>query len=550
MKLLKIFFNSLLGGVFFSSLMALLILDLNINQAFSFGFFSQVLFFLLLTYGFLLTILFMLGFFVVQYFLGRKIRISLISPSFLIVIFSICTGLFILVSRANYRYFRSFFLPEIKEFFLSQTSTLIFLLVVGILVYTLYYRYKKSSLFFIVYFLLLAGCLGRFVIKRTVEEEPQKAEKYASLEAKEIEKGITIIGLEGLSFDFVIPLISEGKLPNFSLLMEKGSWGKLETFTPNEPIVLNNSFNTGKLPAKHKQISLHKYRFFSFSTELEVVPRFILFRQMTRSSLIRMREEIPVPVAKDIWMIFDENKTNYVKMDWPYSFQVSKPKQNTETRFKLLYPNLQHEISELFQFVSQSYFNDWEYEEAAMDLKKKNQPRLFYVLLNGLNTVESLFYRYSFPEMFGELDQEKISKYKSVIEKYYQYYDQVVGKYIASLRGDELLMVFSPHGIEPLPLWKRFVERVMGNEYVSAYHEHAPEGVIFFFGNEVDKGKNIEGMRLIDVAPTLLYYVGLPVGRDMDGIAQRAILFIEEFTNENPVFLISSYEDIVIKKPE
>lgn len=549
-KFLKVLFNSILGGFFFSALFALLILDLNINLNFRLGLFIKLLLFILITYGFLLILFFLAGFFFIQYIMGRKINIAWISPSLLIVIFSVCMVLFLLISRANYRYFKSFFLPETYTFLVSQYSHLIFLLGLGILVFVLYYRYKKSFLFFSLYFLLLTGFMGRSLVKRTTGESSQRTEKIASLEAKEIEKGITVIGLEGLSFDFIIPLINEGKLPNFSLLMEKGSWGKLRTFSPNEPIVLNHSFNTGKLPAKHRQISRYRYRFFNFSTELEVIPRFIFFRQMTHSGLIHMREEQPKPVVKDIWTIFKENETETIKMDWPYSFRVEKPKQNTVTRFNLLYPDLQHETSELFQYVRQSYFNDWEYEEAAMDLKKKLRPKIFYVLLNGLNTVESLFYRYHFPDMYGEMDQEKITKYKSVIEKYYQYYDQVIGKYIASLRGDELLIVFSPHGIEPLPVWKRFFERVMGNIYVSAYHEHSPEGVIFFFGNEVDKGENIEGMGLIDVAPTLLYYAGLPVGRDMDGIAQRSILFVEEFTNENPVFLISSYEDIVIKKTE
>ena len=172
---------------------------------------------------------------------------------------------------------------------------------------------------------------------------------------------------------------------------------------------------------------------------------------------------------------------------------------------------------------------------------------MLYFFLNGLNITEAYFYKYSFPELFGIMNQEEVNKYNSVIERYYQFYDQIISKYLASLKmGEEILVVYSPHGTEPLPLWKRFIEWMLGNPEISAYHENAPEGVVFFFGQEIVKGKNIEGMKLIDIVPTLLNYLGLPVGKDMDGIVNSSI-FLNEY--KNPLLYISSYEDYDIKSP-
>jgi len=89
------------------------------------------------------------------------------------------------------------------------------------------------------------------------------------------------------------------------------------------------------------------------------------------------------------------------------------------------------------------------------------------------------------------------------------------------------------------------VEWVLNHPAVSAYHAEAPEGVVFFYGQEIIKGKNIEGMKLVDVAPTLLNYLGLPVGKDMDGIVNSSI-FLNEY--KNPVLYISSYEDYDIRQ--
>lgn len=172
---------------------------------------------------------------------------------------------------------------------------------------------------------------------------------------------------------------------------------------------------------------------------------------------------------------------------------------------------------------------------------------MFALCLDGLNTTETYFYKYSVPEVFGDIRQEEIQKYGAVIEKYYQFYDQIIGKYLASLKEDEMLVVYSAHGIEPLPFWKRLVEWILGNAAVTSYHEQAPDGAIFIYGKDIARGKNIEGMKLVDIVPSLLYDLGLPVGKDMDGIV-RSSLFLREFTEENPIFYISSYEDVTIKK--
>jgi hypothetical protein len=92
------------------------------------------------------------------------------------------------------------------------------------------------------------------------------------------------------------------------------------------------------------------------------------------------------------------------------------------------------------------------------------------------------------------------------------------------------------------------VEWALGNPDVSAYHERAPDGAIFLFGRGVERGQAAEAIKIVDVLPTLLYYLHLPVGRDMDGIV-RGPLFSREFTDDNPVFTITSYDGLEIKPP-
>jgi predicted AlkP superfamily phosphohydrolase/phosphomutase len=63
---------------------------------------------------------------------------------------------------------------------------------------------------------------------------------------------------------------------------------------------------------------------------------------------------------------------------------------------------------------------------------------------------------------------------------------------------------------------------------------HRPEGILLAAGPNVRRGAVIEGARLIDVAPTILYALGLPVPADMDGQVLLD-LFDAGYVAANPV---------------
>lgn len=546
MKFLKVLTNSLISGLFFSSLLALLILDLNINLTFQFKAFSQLTLFLFITYGFFITFLCVLIFYFYQFFSGEKKLIMFVSPTFLIVSFSLLTIVYLFIFKANRDFFISFFDPKTLYFLDTQPIFLILFSILGIIILYTYHSSKKKIILWLFPFLFVAT-MTLTIYQRTNFPQPEKKKYIANFEATKIDKKITIIGLEGLSFEFLIPLINEGKLRNFQLLMDQGSWGGLESFSPNESLMLINSFNTGKFPSKHRQLSPFTYNFLGLENQLEVAPRFIFFRQLLRTPVLSITPNIPQIHTKDIWKIFEDNETTFVKRDWPFNLDILEPNQKAETTFNHLFEDLEFETDEIFQKVRTALYTDVEYEESVTELKNQQQPQMLYFFLKGLNIAESYFYKYSFPELFGIMNQDDIDKYSTVIERYYQFYDQIISKYLTSLKmGEELLVVYSPHGTEPLPLWKRFVEWMLGNAEISAYHERAPEGVVFFYGQEINKGKNISGMKLVDIVPTLLNYLGLPVGKDMDGIVNSSI-FLDEY--KNPVLYISSYEDYDINPP-
>jgi hypothetical protein len=85
---------------------------------------------------------------------------------------------------------------------------------------------------------------------------------------------------------------------------------------------------------------------------------------------------------------------------------------------------------------------------------------------------------------------------------------------------------------------KRWLARAIGDADFSGTHERAPDGFMLAFGATVQHGRPQRGS-IVDVTPTLLYFLGLPVARDMDGFA-RVDVFTPEFALR-PVSFVPSY---------
>ena len=545
MKFLKVLMNSTISGLFFAGLLALLTLDININLPFEAAAFVELALALALPYGTVVLVTVLSLFFIFQFFTGKRFAIKAVSPSFLAVSFALLIIVFLLILWENMSYFRSFLDAGTGGRLRAQAAILAALAALaGAALYTAR-RYKKVFPL-TVYFLVFALGLVFTVSQRAKYPAGDADARAGRLEARRIDRNVVLVGLDGLSLDFIFPLIAEGKLPNFSWLVENGTWGRLETTSPTESFILNHSLMTGKLPAKHRRLSLNSYRLFYGKYKLDVTPRFILFRQMIRLGLLKALPGSPPRAAKDLAFIIEANGSRTLDLGSPVRAAREKPDPRAEKAFGLAFKVEPSARNRLLDLARKAFTKDWELEDSAFAEKGRRQPGFFHLLLDGLNTVEAYFFKFSNPEQFGSINQEEISRYGPVISRYYEYYDQIIGKYLASLKDNELLVVYSSFGVEPLPLWKRFVEWILGNPDVSAYHEDTPAGVIFFYGKGIEKRNTAEGMKIVDIAPTILYFLGLPVAKDMDGIVQSPV-FDREFTAENPIFYIGSYEETEIE---
>jgi hypothetical protein len=179
------------------------------------------------------------------------------------------------------------------------------------------------------------------------------------------------------------------------------------------------------------------------------------------------------------------------------------------------------------------------YGAAARDLGARMDPRFTAVRYDGLDTVGHYYLSATEPRTFGDDPEEERRRLLQVIDAYYTFVDGELDAAAARMRPDDLLVVVSGFGMQPLDEVRRTIARLLGDPDFTGTHQGAPDGFLLAYGAAVEPGRRPRGS-VVDVAPTLLYFLGLPVARDMDGFA-RADLFTRDYTAERPIVFIPSY---------
>ena len=88
----------------------------------------------------------------------------------------------------------------------------------------------------------------------------------------------------------------------------------------------------------------------------------------------------------------------------------------------------------------------------------------------------------------------------------YRRIDRVVGDLRAALGPETVFVIASDHGQSPT-----FVHRLY------TQHRHGPDGVLLMHGPGIRRGHRLESSHVLDVFPTVLALLGLPVPEDAEG---------------------------------
>ena len=113
------------------------------------------------------------------------------------------------------------------------------------------------------------------------------------------------------------------------------------------------------------------------------------------------------------------------------------------------------------------------------------------------------------PSAFGDVSGDERRRFGQVLDQHYAWVDERLGAVLAGLGPDDVVVVVSGFGMEPVSLGKRMLARLLGETRLSGSHEGAPDGFMLASADRLRADDSRVGS-VLDVTPTLLYLAGLP----------------------------------------
>lgn len=352
-----------------------------------------------------------------------------------------------------------------------------------------------------------------------------------------LSKKVLLIGWDAADWVMIEPLIEQGLMPTLEKMIKGGTSGKLATIRPILSPMLWNSIATGKRADKH---GIHGFT--------EPLPDGSGIRPVSSTSR----------KTKALWNILSQSGLKSNVVSWFASHPAEpingaivtdryitrlNPEAESETEASLegmFHPaRLSEDLIKLrvdprrldgeaiLPFIPLAH---------EIDPKEDEKYRQFVTLLARASTVHSAacwtmlkepwdfmavyydaidqfghhFMPYHPPAMPG-VSEKDAKIYKDVMNGCYRYHDMMLESLLNYAGEDTTVILVSDHGFHSGG----------GRRDTDGFKDpeswHRPFGVVCAQGPGIRKDHHVYGATLLDVTPTILSLLGLPIGADMDG---------------------------------
>ena len=375
-----------------------------------------------------------------------------------------------------------------------------------------------------------------------------------------------LIGLDGADWNIVDPLIEAGRLPNLARLARSGVRGRLHSITPMLSPVIWTSIATGVQPARHGIIDFLA----TTGRDGERVPVTSDLRRTKAIWNMLSENGLTVGVA-GWWASFPAEKVNGFIVSDRVAYQLfGAGAAHDQTRVGKVYPpelgdlvasltvapetigaaevaryvrlpadpaSLPPEQNRLIDDLKTLLAAGDTYTTISLALRERFHPDFQAVYLEGTDTVAHLFMRYA-PPLLPGVDREDQQHFGRAVDEYYRHADELVGRLVEAAGPDTAVLICSDHGFrtgDNRPL----TDSRIG--FGQAADWHRKYGIVILYGSPFRNGHRLEEASVLDITPTILALLGLPVAEDMDG---RPILdaFDPAFLGAHPIRYVPSYE--------
>lgn len=378
---------------------------------------------------------------------------------------------------------------------------------------------------------------------------------------------LAVVGIPGATLDAILPLVEQGRLPFFARMMQEGSWGPLHRLEPPRRLPSWATTTSGRLPYQHAVLGDRTISVGFTEDRLRLLPLgFSGFWPWhgSRSHAVTARDKEVLLV----WEMLASLRRRSAVIGWPLTdplppnvdvvlsdtfFQGAGPAAPEDAAERARW--FRTEMTELDPNVAASFGDDapedvlealaddlWRRELSFFLLDRDPGLDALFVHLPGLEEVSrTQFGGFAAVQFAGSTDSEAQRRARR-LASYYMQIDEFLAELWRRIPSPRWIAVVSPYGARvPRPI-DRVRARLTGRSPIGGGSRADADGVVLF-RSEVGlvRPSALRDAHLVDLVPTLLYGLGLPIGRDLDG-AVLTDAFETSFLARQPLLFLPSYE--------
>jgi predicted AlkP superfamily phosphohydrolase/phosphomutase len=343
---------------------------------------------------------------------------------------------------------------------------------------------------------------------------------------------VSVIGIDGAAWRVIDPMLARGELPHLAQLIAGGVRAQLRSEPPLISPAIWTTIATGVSRREHG------LRIFAVrggglvSARQRRVPALwtLASRAGLRSAVIGWWGTYPAEQIngvviseralkareEDLHMRFGENLAP------PELSQLTHPAEVLDLLAKTLFqmPTRAASDSNADWLARRTRVEDQAALRTLVQLRKRMGPfDLELLLLRGVDPVSHMFWRYYEPDSpayaaLPPVPPEEQARYGSAIEDHYRLVDGLLGELPAEGAPDRVVLLVSDHGFEAQVVRSRTGELLTGHHRSKA----ALNGIFIAAGGPFRADVRRETpVSIYDIAPSVLYLLGLPLAENLHG---------------------------------
>ena len=375
-------------------------------------------------------------------------------------------------------------------------------------------------------------------------------------------KKVLVIGWDAAEWKVIMPLIQQGKMPAFARLMSRGVHGKLQTLDPPLSPMLWTSIATGFRADTHgiggfiepTPDGENLRPVTSTSRKVKAIWN-ILNQEGYKSNVVAWWPSNPAePINGVMVSNLYQIATKPLEEEWEMPNGTVHPKEMEETmkEFRIhphqitlnqalpFIPNLKDNIplrsDRRTTSVIKNMANAGTIHSASCHLLEKSDWDFMAVYHDAIDHFSHVAMRY-FPPRRPEIPEQDFEDFQHVVEAAYVFHDRMLDRMMSLIDEENTtVLLISDHGFHCDHQRPLYIPKEPSGPAV----EHSPYGVFVMAGPGIKRnGMAISGASVLDITPTLLHHMDLPVGKDMEGKVLHAC-----FEEPREVQFVDSWETI------